>query len=200
MPPVLGENVEVLFVGINPGRMSARAGHHFANPANAFWRLLHESGLTPRRLAPEEDRELLAYGLGLTNLVTRWTPGVSDLGPEDWARGRAALLRTVRRVRPAAVVFVGVTGYRAFFGKKTAPVPCGEQPESIAGARVFVVPNPSGRNAHYRYGEMLEHFRACARALGRGAKGKRPDALARPEPPAAGHARRAARALGRGPK
>jgi TDG/mug DNA glycosylase family protein len=169
-PDILKSGLAALFVGINPGLMSARLGHNFANPANGFWRLMHESGLLPRRLRPEEEMALLDHGLGLTNLVGRETRGVMDLSREEMEGGRRALLAKIRKCQPLVVVFVGITVYRSFFGKKPGePVACGEQAERIDGARVFVVPNPSGRNAHFSHAQMLEHFRAVALALGRAA-------------------------------
>jgi len=177
VPDVLAPGLDVLFVGINPGLVSAREGHHFANPANGFWRLLHESGFTSRRLAPQEDGELPKERLGLTNLVARETRGVSDLTREDLERGAAALARKIERYRPRAVVFVGLTAYGPFLrwwrrhrddlprAERTA---CGEQPMRLGEARVFVLPNPSGRNAHFTYPQMLAHFTAAAWRLGRG--------------------------------
>jgi TDG/mug DNA glycosylase family protein len=194
VPDVIAPGLDALFVGINPGFASARAGHHFANPANPFWRLLHESGLADGRLAPAEERALLDQGLGITNLVARATAGVADLTRDDLERGRQALVRKIRRYRPRAVVFVGLTAYAAFERRSrartdpprqqtsSAPaseaneartalarrrVACGERPDRFASARVFVVPNPSGRNAHFTPLEMLAAFRAVARALGR---------------------------------
>jgi TDG/mug DNA glycosylase family protein len=186
---VIAPGLDALFVGINPGFASARAGHHFANPANPFWALLHESRLVDRRLAPAEERALLDYGLGITNLVARATAGVADLTREDLEHGRQALVRKIRRHQPRAVVFVGLTAYAAFERRRRArraPPPeeragapvggapvgrrrirCGEQPDRFAGARVFVVPNPSGRNAHFTRLEMRAAFRGVARALGR---------------------------------
>jgi TDG/mug DNA glycosylase family protein len=177
VPDVIAPGLDVLFVGINPGFASARAGHHFANPANPFWRLLHEAGFVDRRLTPAEERELLHHGLGITNLVARETAGVADLTREDLDRGRDALARKIRRYRPKAVVFVGLTAYAAFErrARPRSPRPasarrritCGEQPEPFAGARVFVVPNPSGRNAHFSPAQMRAEFRGVAGALGR---------------------------------
>jgi TDG/mug DNA glycosylase family protein len=177
VPDVIAPRLDALFVGINPGFASARAGHHFANPANPFWQLLHESGFTRRRLVPSEDRDLLGEGLGITNLVARETAGVADLTRQDLDRGRSALIRRIRRYQPRALVFVGLTAYAAFARSTTfAPaVPaagrgrilCGEQPGRFAGARVFVVPNPSGRNAHFSRAQMQAAFRDVARALGR---------------------------------
>jgi TDG/mug DNA glycosylase family protein len=166
---VIAPDLEALFVGINPGLASARAGHHFANPANPFWRLLHESGFTPVRLPPDRDRELLAYGLGVTNLVARETAGASDLTRGDFEGGRDVLARKIRRYRPRAVVFVGLTAYAAFM-RGHGPrgrIACGEQADGFTGTRVFVLPNPSGRNAHYTYAQMHQAFREAARALGR---------------------------------
>jgi double-stranded uracil-DNA glycosylase len=194
VPDVIAPGLDVLFVGINPGFASARARSHFANPANPFWRLLHASGFVDRSLGPGEQRELLKHGLGITNLVPRATAGVADLMREDLERGREALARKVRRYRPKAVVFVGLTAYAAFVRPRrvsrrrrgqrplassaTGPVmadrdaarrriSCGEQPERFAGARVFVVPNPSGRNAHFSPARMQMAFRDVARAVGR---------------------------------
>jgi TDG/mug DNA glycosylase family protein len=196
---VIAQDLDALFVGINPGFASARAGHHFANPANPFWRLLHESGFIGRPLAPSQERELLRAGLGITNLVARETAGVADLTRPDIDAGREALVAKIRHYTPRAVVFVGLTAYASFNRRKvrrpsrrdddaeepvtaltpltpTVPVPptpergrvvCGEQPDRFAGARVFVVPNPSGRNAHFTYAQMLAAFREVARALGR---------------------------------
>ena len=165
VPDVIQRGLAVLFVGINPGRMSAERRAHFANPANAFWRLLHESRFTPSRLHPNDTRDLLAHGLGVTNVVARWTPGTKELGKDDFATGRSELARKLARYRPRAIVFVGITAYRAFSDLGAAPLQCGEQSERIAGARVFVVPNPSGRNAHYSYREMLRIYRSVAHAL-----------------------------------
>lgn len=164
IPDVIREGLAALFVGINPDPLSARVRHHFANPANAFWRLLGESGCTSRRLAPTEEQLLLEDDLGITNLIERSTPGVADLRREDIERGRVSLRRKLGRYRPRLLVFVGITGYR-MFSTKSGPIRCGEQPERIEGARVFVLPHPSGRNAHFRYGEMLDYWREVADAI-----------------------------------
>ncbi|MRG92749.1 mismatch-specific DNA-glycosylase [Polyangium spumosum] len=167
-PDILAPGLDALFIGINPGLLSAQKGHNFANPANAFWRLLYESGLVPSRIVPEEEHRLLDHGLGLTNLCARATRGVMDLGREDYEAGRRILTTKIHQIRPRMVVFVGITVCRSYFAKKASePIPCGEQKEQLLGARVFVVPNPSGRNAHFSYAEMLEHYRVVARALGR---------------------------------
>jgi double-stranded uracil-DNA glycosylase len=168
VPDVLAPDLDALFVGINPGFASARAGHHFANPANPFWRLLHESGFVGRQLAPAEERELLDHRLGITNLAARETAGVADLRKRDLDVGREALIQKIRHYRPRAVIFVGLTAYAAF--ERTPArgrVTCGEQADCFEGARIFVVPNPSGRNAHFSYAEMQAAFRDVAVALGR---------------------------------
>jgi TDG/mug DNA glycosylase family protein len=160
--------VRVLFVGINPGIRSARIGHHFAGFSNRFWRLLFESGLVPERIGTDDDGRLPEWGYGITNLVPRATPGVDTLTPEDFARGRRALARKVRRWKPAIVALVGVTVFRQIFKPPSgARVACGRQALSFEGAEVFVLPNPSGRNANYSYGQMRAAFRALARHLGR---------------------------------
>lgn len=138
----------LLLVGINPGRRSGEVGHHFAGNGNPFWRLLHASGLTPAPLTYAEDRRLAEFGIALTNLCPRTTRTAAELTRDELTRGRAALARKIARWRPAVVAFVGVSLYRFYFGVTTGPGP-GPKPESVAGARVFVVPNPSGLNASF---------------------------------------------------
>jgi TDG/mug DNA glycosylase family protein len=163
---IVGPDVGVLFVGINPGVRSAEVGHHFAGHSNGFWRLLHESGLVPERIGWEDDRRLLQWGFGITNLVARPTPGVSGLSRNELETGARRLARKVRRLRPAVVALVGVTVYRALFPATPAGrVAVGLRPDRVAGARVFVLPNPSGRNANFSRAEMLRAFRGLARHL-----------------------------------
>jgi len=154
-------NTRVLFVGINPGIRSAAIGHHFAGYSNRFWKLLHESGLVPERIGTEDDRRLPEWGFGITNLVPRATPGIDTLRPQEYVAGLRTLRRKIRRWKPQIVAFVGVSLYRAIFARK-GPVGLGLQPETFEGARVFVLPNPSGRNANFTYAEMLGAFRALA--------------------------------------
>ena len=149
--------VEVLFVGINPGVRSEAIGHHFAGYSNRFWKLLHESGLTPAALRAEDDARLGDWGFGITNLIARMTPGIDTLEPHEYPAGVKKLRRKVRRWKPAVVALVGVSLYRAIFDKK-GPVACGLQEETFEGARVFVLPNPSGRNANFSYAEMLAAY------------------------------------------
>ena len=150
--------MRVLLVGINPGVRSAAIGHHFAGYSNRFWKLLHESGLVPEAIGAEDDERLPEWGFGVTNLIARMTPGIDTLRPDEYVAGLRTLRRKVRRWKPAIVAFVGVSLYRAIFAKKT-PVTLGAQQETFEGARVFVLPNPSGRNANFSYAEMLAAFR-----------------------------------------
>jgi TDG/mug DNA glycosylase family protein len=153
--------VRVLFVGINPGIRSALSGHHFAGYSNRFWKLLHESGLVPRPVSCEDDVCFPDWGYGVTNLVARPSPGIDELKPAEYADARASLIGKIRRYKPDVVALVGVTLHRVLFPeRRRAPVELGLQEDSLGGARVFVLPNPSGRNANYTYAEMLAAFRA----------------------------------------
>ena len=155
----------VLFVGINPGVRSALIGHHFAGYSNRFWKLLHEAGLVPELLRAEDDGRLMEFGYGITNLVARPTPGIDTLRREEFAAGLHVLRRKVRRWQPDIVACVGVTVYRFIFAVPTSRrVAVGLQDERFEGARVFVLPNPSGRNANFSYAEMLSAFRRLARS------------------------------------
>jgi len=160
-------SVEILFVGINPGVRSDAIGHHFAGFSNRFWKLLHESRLTPELLRAEDDHRLCEWGMGVTNLIPRMTPGIDTLERHEYAAGLQVLRRKVRRWKPATVAFVGVSLYRFVFDK-TGPVKLGSQKETFEGAKVFVLPNPSGRNAHFSYDEMLAAFKALRRRRGAG--------------------------------
>ena len=145
--------MRVLLVGINPGVRSAATGHHFARPGNRFWKALHGSGITDRIYSPFEDRRLLDLGIGVTNLVARTTASDDELTRQELREGAATLERKVRRLRPAVVAFVGVTAYRLAFGRPSATI--GEQDETIGGARVWVLPNPSGRTAAYQLPALI---------------------------------------------
>lgn len=158
--------VRVLFVGINPGIRSAAIGHHFAGYSNRFWHLLCASGLVPYGLGPEDDARLPEWGYGVTNLIPRATPGIDTLRPDEYAAGVRVLRRKIRRWRPQVVAFVGVTLFRAVFDRRAGtPVALGLQPELLEGARVFVLPNPSGRNANFSHAEMLAAFTDLRRHL-----------------------------------
>lgn len=158
--------VRVLFVGINPGVRSARTGHHFAGFSNRFWKLLSESGLVPEPLTWEDDVRLPDFGFGITNLVARPSPGIDDLQPAEYVDGWNSLDRKLRKYRPDVVALVGVTLYRAILpliapGQRApARIALGLQPVVVHGSRIFVLPNPSGRNANFSYAEMLEAFKA----------------------------------------
>jgi len=159
--------VLVLFVGINPGIRSATIGHHFAGYSNRFWKLLHESRLVPSPLTCEDDTRLPEWRYGMTNLVPRATAGIGDLRPEDFTSGRGRLLGKIRNYRPKVVALVGVTLYRTLFrtrgpirgnSTRVAGFQLGLQADTLSGVPVFVLPNPSGRNANYTYREMLRAF------------------------------------------
>ena len=159
---VVRPGLRALFVGINPGVQTARARRHFANPRNAYWGALHAAGLTPRRVAPHEQDALLDLGLGITNVVTRATPGSADVTPEDVAQGRARLAALVGDQRPAWLAFVGKEAYRMAAGARAADH--GPAPD-LWGARAFVLPSTSPRNAHLAEAETVEWFRRLASRL-----------------------------------
>jgi double-stranded uracil-DNA glycosylase len=151
--------VKVLFVGINPGVRSAETGHHFAGFSNRFWKLLFESGLVPKLIGYADDRRLPEWGYGITNIVPRATPGIDTLERHEFVAGRTALIRKIRRYRPRIVAMIGVTVFRAMFPDHRGPVILGLQDQQLASAMVFVLPNPSGRNANFSYDEMLAAYR-----------------------------------------
>jgi TDG/mug DNA glycosylase family protein len=157
--------VDVLFVGINPGMRSAALGHHFAGYSNRFWPLLFESKLVPERITHDDDRRLPEWGFGITNVVPRATPGIDTIDPREYAAGARGLKRKIRRWRPRLVACVGVTVFRSLFAS-TRKVRLGLQSERLAGAEVFVLPNPSGRNAHHSLRQMRAAFRALRRHIG----------------------------------
>ena len=157
--------VRVLFVGINPGVRSALTGHHFAGFSNRFWKLLYESGLVPEPIGFRDDDRLPEWGFGITNIVPRATPGIDTLEKQEYIDGRVRLRRKVLRYRPTVVAAVGVTVFRALFPERRGPLTLGRQPERIGDSAVFVLPNPSGRNANYSYKEMLAAFSLLRKAL-----------------------------------
>ena len=155
-------DVRVLFVGINPGIRSAVTGHHFAGFSNRFWKLLFESRLVPEPIGYADDVRLPEWGYGITNIVPRPTPGIDTLQKEEYVAGRVRLRRKILRYKPAVVAAIGVTVFRAMFPGRRGAVTLGLQPERIGNSAIFVVPNPSGRNANYSYKEMLEAYGALA--------------------------------------
>ena len=156
LPDVIAPGLDVLFCGINPSLISAERGHHFARPGNRFWPALHRAGLTPRLFGPEEDGELPRYGLGITNLVDRPTRAAAELSREELRAGAVALGELVAGYAPRVLAVLGITAWRHAFDRPRAAV--GVQPERIGGARTWVVPNPSGLNAHYQVPQLAEFY------------------------------------------
>ena len=148
LPDLVAPGLRVLLVGINPSLWSGWSGRHFGRPSNRLWTTLHEAGLTPRRLAPEDTAELLGAGIGITNLVARATARADELSDDEIRAGVPRLEATVRHWRPRAVAVLGVSAYRVAFARPKAAV--GRQPEPFEGALLWVLPNPSGLNAHYQ--------------------------------------------------
>lgn len=147
----------MLFCGINPGLYSAATGNHFARPGNRFWPALHAAGITPRRVWPWEKELLLQLGYGLTNLVRRATASADELPPSEFVAGRKRLAGKIRRYRPRMVAFLGIGAYRHAFASPKASL--GEQPERFEGARVWVLPSPSGLNANYPMDALVAQLR-----------------------------------------
>ncbi len=160
--PAPGTPLRVLFCGINPSLYSAATGWHFARPGNRFWPALHLSGFTPRRLAPSEQHLLPGYGLGITNLVARATAQASELDAAELRAGGERLLALIQRHRPRILAIAGVTAYRTAFGHPRADI--GPQPQPPGGPRVWVLPNPSGLNAHWTLDSIAAEFAAVRAA------------------------------------
>jgi double-stranded uracil-DNA glycosylase len=159
VPDVLAPDLRIVFVGINPGRVSAAAHAHFANPRNDFWRLLHAAHLTSRLYEPQEQFELLAEGIGVTNAAYRTTPGSGDLRRADFAGSAERLERIARELRPGWLAFVGKEAYRGTFGERPD---LGPQLRTLAGTKLFVLPSTSSANAAVSWDERLRWFRALA--------------------------------------
>ncbi|HJU04229.1 MAG TPA: mismatch-specific DNA-glycosylase [Nitrospiraceae bacterium] len=167
LPDYIRPKVLILFVGINPGIRSAHLRHHFAGYSNRFWKLLYESGIVPRPVTYEDDAQLPDWGCGITNVIDRPSRGIDELRPEEYAEGRQTLAAKIRRYQPGVVALLGITIYHILFPEwaKRARTPMGKattcigpQPVTLGGCRVFVLPNPSGRNAHYSYNRMLDAY------------------------------------------
>ncbi len=156
VPDVIAPGLTVLFCGINPGLYSAATGCHFARPGNRFWPALHRSGFTPRLLDPAEQELLLDLGLGVTNLVGRATAGAAELRPAELREGAERLLGKLRRYQPAWVAFLGLGAYGKAFGERGPKI--GPAPPLVEGTRAWLLPNPSGLNAHYRPAELAAAF------------------------------------------
>src|SRR5438093_714202 len=157
VPDVLAPGLDAVFCGINPGRVSAAAGAHFANPRNDFWRLLHDAGFTPRLLAPHEQFDLLDLGYGLTNAAYRTTKGSGDLRRADFAGSAERLAGLAYELRPRALAFVGKEAYRGVFGSRPD---LGLQPRGFGDTAFYVLPSTSPANAAVPYAERLRWFRA----------------------------------------
>jgi len=162
IPDVIAPGLRVLFCGINPGLYSGAVGHHFARPGNRFWKVLHRSGFTDHELSPFDDRELLDVGIGITNLVNRTTASAAELDPAELRRGASRLATKVVRYRPAFVAFAGMGAYRTAFRRPHATL--GRQPETLRGAVIWLLPNPSGAQAAYQLDDMVREFRGLRRA------------------------------------
>jgi TDG/mug DNA glycosylase family protein len=163
VPDVIGPGLDVLFCGINPGRWSGAVGHHFAHPGNRFWKALYASGFTDERLAPEREQELLRFGVGITNLVSRTTASAAELSRDELWVGGAMLAGKVEQWRPTAVAFLGLTSYRTAFGRPKATI--GEQDERIGTARLWLLANPSGLQGRYGLDEIAAQLRALREAV-----------------------------------
>jgi len=163
IPDVIGPNLRVLFCGINPGLYSASVGHHFARPGNRFWPALFAARFTPRLYSPFEDRLLVELGLGVTNIASRASARADELSADELTAGAAALLRKAQRHRPKFIAFLGVTAYRIAFAKPKAVL--GPQPEMLGPSSVWVLPNPSGLNAHFQAKGLAELFARLRQAV-----------------------------------
>ncbi len=162
VPDIIAPGLKLLFCGINPGLFSGAVGHHFARPGNRFWPALHAAGFTPRQLRPEEERELLAWGYGITNLVARATATAAELTPEELARGARRVRAKMGRYRPRCLAVLGISAYRTAFNRPAAIL--GRQPEALGGALVWVLPNPSGLNAHFQLPDLARLFAEARQA------------------------------------
>jgi TDG/mug DNA glycosylase family protein len=164
LPDVIAPGLHVLFCGINPGLYSAAIGHHFGRPGNRFWKALHASGFTPRLFSPSEDATLLDLGLGITNLCARTTASADELTADELERGGRELVAKALRYRPRVVAILGIGAYRVGFARAEASI--GRQEAKVAASLTWVLPNPSGLNAHYGLDELVHHFRMLRAAVG----------------------------------
>jgi TDG/mug DNA glycosylase family protein len=162
IPDLVAADLRVLLVGINPSLWSGWSGFHFGRPSNRLWVTLHQAGLTERKLHPEDTDELLKAGIGITNLVNRATARADELTDDEIRAGVPRLEATVRRWHPRTVAILGITAYRTAFGRPKAVI--GPQPETVAGAALWVLPNPSGLNAHYQQPALSAEYARLATA------------------------------------
>ena len=156
VPDLIAPNLRVLFCGINPSVYSAVVRHHFARPGNRFWPTLHKAGFTPRLLRPDEEQELLIYGYGITNIVERATVAAAELTSDELAKGGQQLRKKVEQYQPQVVAVLGISAYRLAFNVPRATL--GEQPAMIEKTQLYVLPNPSGLNAHYTPSDLARVF------------------------------------------
>jgi len=166
VPDLVAPDLDVLFCGINPGLTSGATATHFAGPGNRFWKVLHLSGFTPLVLAPTDQDQLLSYGLGITNLSSRTTATAAELTKEELRSGAVLLTHKVAQLRPRYVAFLGMQSYRTAFRRPRATV--GPQPEQVADAKAWLLPNPSGLQARYQLPELVDLYGALRQAVGRG--------------------------------
>ncbi len=163
VPDVIAPELKVLICGINPGLYTAVIGHHFGRPGNRFWPALYAAGITPRLLSPYEERELLNYGFGITNLVARATAAADELTANELVEGGKILVAKIRRYRPRILAVLGITAYRTAFAQPKAVIGAQDSwigtEEGYPGARLWVLPNPSGLNAHYTLPELARLYR-----------------------------------------
>jgi len=163
LPDILDHGLTVVFCGINPGMAAAAAGHHFLGRGNRFWPVLQLAGFTPHLVAPENDRSVLAFGLGLTAAVARATSRADQVDKEEFVEAEAALLEKLARYRPRCIAFLGKAAYGAITGRRE--VAWGEQPERFGGARAWILPNPSGLNRGFTREQLVEAYQVLHRAL-----------------------------------
>ncbi len=163
VPDIIAPDLHVLFCGINPSLYSAAVGHHFARPGNRFWRSLHAAGFTDRLLAPFEDGDLVQFGYGLTNIVDRATARADELDAEELVTGQRQLAAKVQHYRPQFLAVLGISAYRTAFNRPKAVM--GRQDESLDSAIVWVLPNPSGLNAHYQLEDLKRVYRELLVAI-----------------------------------
>ena len=164
LPDILRPGLQVVFCGLNPGVDAAAAGHHFLGRGNRFWPVLHLAGFTPHQVAPQDDRSVLEFGLGLTAAVARPTQRADQVGAEEFAQGTAQLLHKLALAQPQWIAFLGKAAYAAMTGRRQ--VDWGEQPERFGGARVWILPNPSGLNRGYSKAQLVDAYAQLHRALG----------------------------------
>jgi double-stranded uracil-DNA glycosylase len=157
MPDIIAPNLRILFCGINPSVYSAVVGHHFARPGNRFWPALYNAGFTPRLFKPSDDQELLTYGYGITNMVDRATVAAADLSADELASGGKQLRAKIMRYQPTVLAVLGISAYRLAFDQPRAVL--GQQPETIGATSIYVLPNPSGLNAHYTPADLARVYR-----------------------------------------